>query len=50
MILFLLKEFLKKKNHNMLYLMLGPRFKSFCLVSSFIGREEGVNILEKYDR
>jgi len=34
----------------MLCLMLDPRFKSLCLVSSFIGREKGVNIVEEYDR
>jgi hypothetical protein len=30
--------------------MLDPRFKSFCLVSYFIGCEEGVNIVEEYDK
>jgi hypothetical protein len=34
----------------MLFLMLEPRFKSLCLVSSFIGNEEGVNIVEEYNR
>jgi hypothetical protein len=34
----------------MLCLMLGPRFKSFRLVFSFIGHEEGVSVIEKYDR
>jgi hypothetical protein len=29
----LLRKFEKKKAHNMLSLMLDPRFKSFCLVS-----------------
>jgi hypothetical protein len=30
--------------------MLNPRFNNFHLASSFIGREEGVNIVEEYDR
>jgi len=30
--------------------MLDPRFKSLCLVSSFVGRKEGVNIVDEYDR
>ncbi len=34
----------------MLSLMLDPRFKSFRLVSSFLGREEGVNIVDEYDK
>jgi hypothetical protein len=44
-----LKIFEKKKTHNMLSLMLDPRFKSLCLMSSFIGREQGVAIVDKYD-
>jgi hypothetical protein len=34
----------------MLCLMLDPRFKSLHLIFSFIGCEEGVNIVEEYDR
>ncbi len=30
--------------------MLDPRFKSLCLISSFIGYEKGVNIVKEYDR
>jgi hypothetical protein len=30
--------------------MLDPRLKSFCLVSSFVGREEGVSIVEEYNK
>ncbi len=30
--------------------MLDPRFKSLCLISSFIGSEKGVNIVEEYDK
>ncbi len=44
-----LKIFEEKKAHNMLSLMLDPRFKSLCLVFSFIGREQGVAIVEEYD-
>jgi hypothetical protein len=39
--------FKKRKSHNMLYLMLDPRFKSFHLVPSFIGHEGSVSIIEK---
>jgi hypothetical protein len=34
----------------MLALLLDPRFKSLCLVSSFVRQEEGVNIVDEYDR
>jgi hypothetical protein len=34
-----LKVYVKRKTHNMIYLMLDPRYKSFCIVSSFVGRE-----------
>jgi hypothetical protein len=33
----------------MFSLMLHPRFKIFHLVFSFIGREQGVTIVEEYD-
>jgi hypothetical protein len=47
-------SFLKKidelKAHNMLTLiLLDPRLKSFHLGSSFIGRDQGVAIIEQYD-
>ncbi len=29
----------EKKSYNMISLMLDPRFKTFCLVSSFISRD-----------
>jgi hypothetical protein len=29
--------------------MLDPQFKSLCLVSSFVGREQRISIVEKYD-
>jgi hypothetical protein len=34
----------------MLFFMLDPRFKNLHLVSSFVGLEEGVNIMDEYDR
>jgi hypothetical protein len=34
----------------MFTLMLDPRFKTFCLVYSFIGHEQGKAIVEKYDK
>jgi hypothetical protein len=40
----------EKKAHNMLALMLDPRFKSFCHVSSYVGKEQRVFIVEEYDR
>jgi hypothetical protein len=38
---------MKKETYNMLFLMLDPKFKSLCLVSSFIGREQRVTIVEE---
>jgi hypothetical protein len=40
----------EKNSLNVLYLMLDQRFKSLCLMSSFIGCEQVVNIVEEYDR
>jgi hypothetical protein len=40
---------MKKKTHNMLSLILYPRFKSFCLTSSFIGCEQRVTIVEEHN-
>jgi hypothetical protein len=48
--LYFLKKFEEKKAHKMIFLMLNLRFKSFCLTSSFVGKEQGVAIVEKYDR
>ncbi len=42
-----LKKYEKNKTHNMLSLMLDPRFKSLWLVSSIIGQEHGVSIAKK---
>ncbi len=45
-----LKKYENMKVHNMISLMLNPRFKSFHLVSSFVGREQGVALVEEYER
>jgi hypothetical protein len=45
-----LKKYEEKKDHNMFSLMLNPQFKSLCLVSSFVGCEKGIFIVEKYDQ
>jgi hypothetical protein len=45
-----LKKYENKKVHNMISLMLDPRFKSLHIVSSFVGREQGVLFVEEYDR
>jgi hypothetical protein len=46
-----LKKYEEKKTHNMLLLTLDPQFKSRRnLVSSFIGHEQSIFIIEKYDR
>jgi hypothetical protein len=34
----------------MFSLMLDPRFKNLCLISSFVAQEEGVSIMVEYDR
>jgi hypothetical protein len=34
----------------MLCSMLDPKFQNFCLVFSFIGHEEKLNIVKKYNR
>jgi hypothetical protein len=40
-----LKKYENKKAHNMIYLMLNPRFKSFHIISSFVGKEQGVALV-----
>jgi len=45
-----LKRYNKRKTHNLLDLMLNPRFKSLRLIYSFIGHEHRVTIVEKYDK
>ncbi len=36
-----LTKYKEKKTHNILSLMLNPRFKNLCLVSSFIHHQQG---------
>jgi hypothetical protein len=47
-------SFLKKiwkKSHNMFSLMLDPRFRTLCLMSSLIDHEQGIkSIVEEYDK
>jgi hypothetical protein len=45
-----LKVYDKRKVNNMISLMLDPRYKSLCIVSSFVGKEQGVAPIEEYDR
>jgi hypothetical protein len=43
------KVYDKRKAHNMIFLMLDPRYKNLCIVFSFVGREQGVALIEEYD-
>jgi hypothetical protein len=45
-----LKKYENKKAQNMISLMLDPRFKSFHIISSFVGKEQGVALVKEYDR
>jgi hypothetical protein len=45
-----LKKYEANKTHNMLSLMLEPRFKSLRLVSSLIGQKQAISIVEEYDQ
>jgi len=45
-----LKNYEERKAHNMFSLMLDPQFKSLHLVPSFVGCEQGISIVQKYDR
>jgi hypothetical protein len=40
----------KRKGHNMIFLMLNPRYKSLHIVLSFVGKVQGVALVEEYDR
>jgi hypothetical protein len=44
-----LKKYEEKKAHNM-FLMLDPKVKNLCLISSFIYHEQSKAIVEKYDK
>jgi hypothetical protein len=45
-----LKKHENKKFHNMIFLLLDPRFKSLHIIFSFIGREQRVALVKEYDR
>ncbi len=45
-----LMKYENKKTHNMISLMLDPGFKSLWIISSFVGWEQGVSLVEKYDK
>jgi hypothetical protein len=44
-----LKEIDERRTHNILALMLDPRFKSLCLMCFFIGHDKGIAIVEQCD-
>jgi hypothetical protein len=39
-----------RETHNMIFLMLEPRIKNLQIVSSFVGREQGVSLVKEYDK
>jgi hypothetical protein len=43
-----LKKYEERKAYSMFFLMLDPRFKTLCLVSSLIGHEQSKAIVEEY--
>jgi hypothetical protein len=45
-----LKVYDKKKTHNMIFSMLDLRYKILRIISSFVGREQGVVLVEEYDK
>ncbi len=45
-----LKVYDNKKTHNMISLMLDLRYKNLCIISSSVGKEQGVVLVEEYDR
>jgi hypothetical protein len=45
-----LKKYEERKAYNMPSLMLDLRFKTFCLMSSLIGHEQGKAIVEEYGK
>jgi hypothetical protein len=45
-----LKKYENRKAHNMISLMLDPRLKSLRIISSFVGREQSVALVEEYDK
>jgi hypothetical protein len=49
-VLSFLTKYDEKKTHNMSSLILDPKYKSLRLICSFIGHEQGLAIVEEYDR
>ncbi len=49
-LIFFLYAYDRKKGHNMLALMLDPRFKSMKLITIFLGHENVVVIIVEYDQ
>ncbi len=45
-----LRKYERRITHNMFYLMVNPKRKNLDLVALFIGHEQGVAIVEEYDR
>jgi hypothetical protein len=45
-----LRKYDNRKANNMISLMLDLRFKSLCIISSFVGKEQGVALVEENDR
>jgi hypothetical protein len=48
--LLFLKKYESRKVHNMIFLMLDPMFENIHIISSFVGREQGVALVEEYDK
>jgi hypothetical protein len=44
------KKYDEIKTHNMFLLMLNSQFMNFCFMFSFVGCEEGISIVEVYDK
>jgi hypothetical protein len=47
--IFFLKKFDERKTHNMLALMLDPRYKNLTIVFTFVGKVLGV-VVKEYDK
>jgi hypothetical protein len=45
-----LKVYHKRKVHNIIFFMLDPRYKNLHIVSSFVGKEQSVTLIEEYDK
>ncbi len=45
-----MKTYDEKKTNNMLSFMLDLRFKSLHFVSSYVGKKQGVSIVEEYEK